>query len=374
MHKIRIAHLTSVHSRFDIRIFVKMCSSLAKEKYSVFLVVADGQGDEVKNNVSIIDVGAKVGGRLLRITKTVKQVYDKAVALDAQIYHLHDPELIPVGLMLKRLGKIVVFDAHEDLPKQLLSKQYLNKYTRKLLSKCADVFEKFTLNKLDAVVAATPFIRNKFNQINRNSVDINNYPRLEEFIPVNEEMSKQSSVCYVGGISKLRGIKELVRSMEVLKSDATLTLAGNFMEADVEDEVKAYSGWARVNELGWLDRKGVSSVMNNSIAGLVTLHPIINYQDALPVKMFEYMAAGIPVIASNITLWQQIIESARCGICVNPLEPNQIAKAIDYLSSNPTEAKEMGQNGREAVLHEYNWSVEEKKLFRLYDGLLSNQH
>jgi glycosyltransferase involved in cell wall biosynthesis len=151
----------------------------------------------------------------------------------------------------------------------------------------------------------------------------------------------------------------------------TLIKIGGFSEKNVEEEVKAYKGWQKVNELGFLNRDEVSKVYSQSKAGLVTLRPIVNYLDALPVKMFEYMAAGLPVISSDIKLWKKIIDEAECGICVNPLEPKEIAQAIEYIISHPKEAELMGQNGKKAVLEKYNWGVEEKKLFEVYDKLLS---
>ena len=366
----RVVHLTSVHPRYDTRIYVKMCSSLADVGYSVYMVVADGKGNELINDISIIDVGLSQGGRLFRMTRTVTKVYEKAKELDADLYHLHDPELLPLALKLKKLGKVVVFDAHEDFPLQLLSKPYLNAFIAKVLSKIAALYEGYSCKRLDAIVTATPYIAKKFLEINKKSIDINNYPVIGEFSEVKDWSEKQDTVCYVGGITKARGIHELVRSMEILTRDVTLTLAGRFQESITERQVKSYQGWKKVNALGWLDRDGINSVLLTSVAGLVTLHPTINYRDALPVKMFEYMSAGIPIIASDIILWKQIIDTADCGICVDPLNPADIANAIDFLISNPIEAQRMGKNGRNAVIREYNWSVEEAKLIALYEGLL----
>lgn len=366
----KIAHLTSAHSRYDSRIFVKMCSSLATHDYGVTLVVADGLGEELKNGVRIVDVGAKTGGRLSRMTKTVHRVFEQAKALDADIYHLHDPELIPIGLKLKRLGKRVIFDAHEDLPKQLLGKPYLNPFLLKILSVGVALFERMACSRFDGIVAATPYIRDKFLAINSKTVDINNFPVIGELDAAIPWVEKSNEVCYVGGVGSIRGIRELVRACEQVQSAVRLNLAGKFFEPALEAEVKAYPGWARVNELGFLDRAGVRAVLGRSVAGLVTLHPVINYLDALPVKMFEYMAAGIPVIASNFPLWREIVEGADCGSCVDPLDSNAIAAAVDFMINNPGRARQMGENGKRAVIEKYNWGVEETKLLAFYKSIL----
>lgn len=369
---VKICHLTSVHSRYDTRIFLKECASLANNGFSVSLIVADGKKHEQKNNVAIYDIGASKD-RLDRMRNVTSRVFKKAVELDAEIYHLHDPELIPIGLKLKKLGKKVIFDAHEDLPNQILSKHYISPLIRKPLSTIVRILESQTCSRLDAVVAATPFIRDKFIKINKNTVDINNYPKLQEFNNLPKDNKQEGQVCYIGGIADVRGIVEIVQAMELTNNKSSLKVAGSFIDKSLEPKVKAMTGWEKTDYLGFVGREEIKETLSESIVGLVTLHPTLSYIDSLPVKMFEYMSAGIPVIASDFPLWRSIIDAAQCGICVDPLEPQEIADAIDYLVDNPDIATNMGENGRIAVMEKYNWAIEEKKLFKLYDDLLGSE-
>lgn len=364
-----VVHLTSVHERYDTRIFVKECVSLANNGFQVALVVADGKGDEEKNNVRIYDVGASKG-RLDRMRHAPNRVLNKALELNADVYHFHDPELISVGLKLKKRGKKVIFDVHEDTPKQILSKPYLHKSLRGLISNLFAVYEKSVVKKFDAVVAATPFLRDKFLAFGVKAIDVNNYPLLKEFAIGEIDWSqKQNYVCYIGGLTRVRGILEIVQATQFVENKTRLKIAGTFSEASFEQEVMQQQSWNNVDAVGWQNRAGIQNVLNGSVAGLVTLHPIVNYLDALPVKMFEYMAAGIPVIASDIPLWKQIIDENQCGVCVNPFDPKEIAQAINSLVENPENAEKMGRNGQQAVLRKYNWTIEEQKLIALYRQL-----
>ena len=202
------------------------------------------------------------------------------------------------------------------------------------------------------------------------SIDINNFPLLGELDGKVSWDAKQREVCYVGGIGRIRGIEELVRAMDQVQGGARLNLCGNFSEPEVKLTCKGLLGWKAVNEMGFLDRSEVRNILSRSVAGLVTFHPVPNHIDAQPNKMFEYMSAGVPVIASDFPLWREIIEGNQCGLCVDPLNPDAIAHAIDYLVQNPNEARQMGENGRRAVLERYNWAAEEKKLLKLYDEIL----
>jgi glycosyltransferase involved in cell wall biosynthesis len=369
-----VAHLTSVHARFDTRIFLKECRSLAAAGYRVSLVVSDGNGDEVSNGVQIIDVGCKPG-RIARMTVTSRRILTRALELDADVYHLHDPELLTIANRLKSAGKAVIFDAHEDVPVQILGKPYLRPVFRKALSRSFAAYEARICRGLDAVATATPFIRDKFLRVNTNSVDINNYPIPDELVSPEVDFSgDRTNICYIGSISENRGIHEMVLAMELLDCTAHLSLCGTFEDEVVRSQVKAYAGWDRVDELGWLGRDDVRQVLSNAVAGLVTLRPLPNYLDSHPIKMFEYMSAGVPVIASDFQLWREIIEGSDCGICVDPEQPEEIAKAINYLVQNPTRAREMGENGRKAVQNTYNWPAEERKLVDLYDRVSRGEY
>ncbi|PCI48055.1 MAG: glycosyl transferase [Alphaproteobacteria bacterium] len=363
----KICHMTSVHGRYDIRIFHKECKSLSKAGYEVHLIVADGKGDEVIDHITIHDVG-KSKNRFVRMWKTTKRVLNKARKVNADLYHFHDPELLVVGLLLKGENKHVIYDVHEDLPRDILAKEWIHPWLRKLISKLVEAFENFAAKKFSAIVVVVNSIKERFDKMSTSSVIINNFPILDEFKEINAWKDRKNEICFVGGISKARGIFPLVRSLD--GSDYTLNLAGRYSSKGLREELRKTPGWKNVNEKGYLDRLSVKKILDRSKVGIVHVFPSLNSIAPQPNKLFEYMAAGIPAIVAKVPHWKNIVEKNNCGICVNIENPEEIAKAVGYLLGNQKEAEIMGLNGRKAVEEIYNWSKEEKKLISLYESLL----
>jgi glycosyltransferase involved in cell wall biosynthesis len=204
--------------------------------------------------------------------------------------------------------------------------------------------------------------------VNKRTEVIHNYPRLSEYEEINTSWEKkEEAVCYIGGIYEVRGIYENIEALNKLQCN--LILAGIFQPKEFQKKCENSKGWQYVEFVGFVNRKEMASILARSKAGLVTLHPTVNYIDSLPVKMFEYMASGIPVIASNFELWKTIVEGSQCGICVDPKNISEITNAIKSILNNDELSKQMGENGRRAVLEKYNWDMEKKTLSEVYDSL-----
>jgi glycosyltransferase involved in cell wall biosynthesis len=368
----RVCHLTSVHRADDVRIFAKECRTLARAGYQVHLVAVAAQ-DGTRDGVVVHNAGRRRGGRLRRMSAAVWSIYRFAVELDAELYHLHDPELLPTGVMLLGAGKRVVYDSHEDLPRDLLSKRYLGR-ARRLLSRPVELLENEACRRLSAIVAATPTIGDRFAAVNPRTIVVNNFPLIDEFAGSSrvEWADRARRIAYVGGISSHRGIAEAVEAMAQLPADleGTLDLAGTFADSALREALTRTAGWRRVKEHGVLDRDGIRRLLLSARAGLVGFHPTPAQLAAQPIKMYEYMAAGIPVIASDFPLWRDLVAGAECGVLVDPLDPQSIAAAVEFVLMREREAEAMGRRGRELVEARCNWRPEGEKLVRLYDDLL----
>lgn len=361
MHK--ICHFTSVHNCDDVRIFLKESCSLAQEGNEVYLV-AEGTDKQV-NGINVVGCGIKPEGRKARFLDFAQKIYRKALELDCDIYHFHDPELLPYGIKLKKAGKKVIFDSHEDVPAQIMSKYWIPAPFRWGVSKLYKAYESYAVAKFDAVITATPAIAKKFEGRAKRVVVINNYPRLDDIvfqtIPFEE---RPAAVCYAGGLDAIRGGKVMVEALADLQ-DVELILAG-----PCDENIKGIiSQGKNVKYMGQVNRKRINDMYGDSIAGLVLLQPLERYKVSKPVKMYEYMAAGLPFICSDFPSWRKLVNDTGAGICVPWNDVDAIREAICRLVNNRELAQNMGRQGRKFVKEKYNWNIEARKLLELYENI-----
>lgn len=368
-----VCHISSVHPALDERIFYKEARTLAQAGFPV-TIVAPSETSGVVQGIRIVPV-QKNRRRWGRFIRTNRAAYRLALRQKARIYHFHDPEFLPWAVLLKIKGFRVIYDVHEDVAQQLLSKPWLSYPFRPLISLFFDFFEKAISRKFDFIITATPGIERNFKSHRVSS--IRNYPWISDAPrTAHRRFSRQRCrLVYVGGLEEVRGIEEIVRSLKYMdpKFEVTLTLAGRFSEKDFFERLRSLEEWEKVDFQGWIPQSQIFDLLAERDIGLVCLHPLPRFLTALPVKMFEYMAVGMPVIASGFDLWKSIIQDAGCGICVDPLKPREIAAAVEYMMRNPREAVQMGETGRARVLEQYNWRSQGDKLLDIYRKV-ENRH
>jgi glycosyltransferase involved in cell wall biosynthesis len=369
----RVCHVTSVHPVFDVRVFRKECVSLARAGYEVTLV-AQGTREETVQGVRIVPLRPP-RSRVARLVGTALEAWRRAWRVDADLYHFHDPELVPGGLWLRGRGRRVVYDAHEDAPRDIATRDYLPGATGRLMAGVFERVEDHAAARFSALVAATPAIGERFERLNPRTVVVNNYPITDELSVMGRGpwSARPNRIAYVGGIAAERGLCEMVEAMPRVSPSlgARLELVGTFSSPEDRLRASRLEGWGQVEERGELTRGEVAEVLGRVRAGLVLFHPLPNNLRAQPNKLFEYMSAGLPVIASDFPLWRELVLGSGCGLVVDPLDPRAIAGAIECVLTRPAEAEAMGRRGREAVETRYNWALEERKLLALYEDLLS---
>jgi glycosyltransferase involved in cell wall biosynthesis len=362
----RVCQITTGHHIDDHRILGKECASLSAAGYDVTLIAPAPPGTQ-RAGVRVVPLDATASNRARRMVARPLAAYRAARETGADIYHFHDPDFLPQALRLARDGKRVIYDAHEDVPKQILAKAWIRPALRRPASWTADRLELAAAGRLGAVVASVPPIAERFRGHARHVALVANFPRLDEIAPGPFD-ERERTACYIGDLSRVRGLIELVDAMEHV--DAELELAGRFDSTFAPSELESRPGWRRVRYHGRVGREEVAALLRRAGVGVLPLRRSPNHAISWPVKLFEYMAAGLPVVATDVAPWNEIIARHRCGVCVPSEDPRALAAAIAQVLADPAEAREMGERGRAAAVEHYSWESQEATLLGLYEELL----
>ncbi|RKL68297.1 glycosyl transferase [Salipaludibacillus neizhouensis] len=378
MGKVRkVVHLTTVHHPLDPRIFYKECSSLDKAGYDVTLIAPESPDLQLErqNEISILPL-KKYKNRFVSMVFSTIEAYKKAKKLNADFYHFHDPELLPVAWLLKKKSNVVVYDIHEDYETGIVTRSYLNRPLRVFISKCYKLIEKLLSGNMELCLAEK-YYQEKYPR----GKCILNYPLLNPELLKNDELNEdfENKLLYTGNLTKDRGAL-LHASLPKVDEKVSVFLFGRCSKGLAEEMFQVAGEKQTQLFVEGVDRYVPKQELDKSyvsqrwLAGLALFPPSDHYKKKELTKFFEYMTAGIPVLCSDFPVWKEFINKYQCGLTVNPQNESDIKEAIDFLRRNPMKAKEFGNNGRKAVLEELNWEKEEKKLLDWYSQIGSKNN
>ena len=356
----RVAHVSSVHSRYDTRILYNQCSSLS-DSFDTTFFVCDGKADEVVNNVKIINC-FNYERRLARILASIFVLIFFIWKKDIKVYHLHDPELFFLGIILKSTGKKVVYDVHEDYYEDIKIKSWLNPWTAILIASIYKLIFSCVFRICDEVITVTEKIQGK---INCNSKIIKNYPDLDRF-QLKLGMKKKFSGIYIGSISIERGIQTVLNLHK--KFEFPIVIAGKFADQNVEKLVMTQVETGKVVYLGFIKPDEVPEVMSSASIGFHLVTTNENLLSGLPLKIFEYIASGLPVICSKSNTWEAYFGEFKTVFFVDPHSIREIERAIKLCE---TVTLDMLSKSQVLLRKRYSWESQQVHLSDIYDQLCS---
>jgi len=374
----RIAIITTVHPATDVRIFHKEALSFVHHGHSVTLIAPTPS--RTASQAAIRDAGiefVELGGsdrlrimRLQRLCILAWTLFRNRRAFDA--WHFHDPECLPVAVALRTLVAkevLLCYDAHEDLAATILSKAWIPKHLRKVISKTSRKAERWMADRCQLVVVATSGIQKSLGLKHVSTVLVRNYPYVSAPAPRRTRSSSEPLKCiYVGQISTIRGLTDMLSAFSRLEGIATLTLAGNLSPDSLSLEIDEYKA-SNLNYVGQLEWTEVAPLLRTHDVGLVCLWPEPNYVNSLPTKLFEYLSAGLPVIASDFAAWAEFSSIPGVGIQIDPTDPLRLAQAVQELASNTRLLEEMSDKATDLANHRFSWEAEANKLMEAYEQI-----
>lgn len=361
--------MTSVHHPLDPRIFYKECLSLKKAGFDVTLIAPYSEDIKVEESAVHIVPFKKNGNRFLSMLLSPLKVYQIAKQFNADVYHFHDPELLPVAWLLKKRKNVVIYDIHEDYETGIVQRNYLNKPLRKILSMLYKTVEKVFSRSMELCLAEKYYLE-KYPE----GQCILNYPILNEELLHLERKVMEDKLIYTGNVREDRGAL-IHSSFPDINKQVSVFFYGkcsNELASRMKKQASGNDDRIHITGVGrYVPKNEIDHAYkaHNWLAGIAVFPPSDHFKKKELTKFFEYMSAGIPVICSDFPVWRDFISKYNCGVAVNPNDKAEIKAAIDLLKGNPDKAKEMGENGREAVKKELNWGIEELKLVNWYDSL-----
>jgi hypothetical protein len=359
--------LSSVHSADDIRIVEKEARSLSASGHQVTVVARPPEPrDPGDIEFKLIDVPTVSRWRRPWVNGTAAVALARSTRPD--VVHFHDPELIPFALMLKRGGCKVIYDVHEDVPADIYSKTWIPSLLHPVVARSAEMVERTTARRFDAVIAATPTIADRFRQYGARVSVVRNSVRLDEFVEPTVETKRRRQAVYIGHASFNRGLVEMVEACAA--AQLPLVLAGSIGASEANWVNKSS---ANVLCRGKLGRSEIANLLNESLIGLCLFQPEPNHLYAMPTKIFEYMAAGLPVVTSDLPRSKEIVEAARCGFSMSLRDPKGLIDKLLMLASSPGRAIKLGLAGRAAVSTDFNWEHDAAELKNLYCEIFSQR-
>lgn len=374
----KVVHLTTVHEPDDNRIFYKEAVSLKRAGCEV-VVVAPGAEDYEEQGVRI-KVVKEMQNRFQRLLMGGLSVLLLAWREEADLYHLHDPELIPWGIILRAKGKSVIYDAHEDVSAQITSKEWLPGWSRQFVGWMARLLERIACELLSGIVVSHPAIAERLSVDRQKYAVVRNYPRLEEFpeerVGVVESRglnrySGREVIANFGGISYRRATNVIVEAMSLMDVNGRckMIVGGRIESNELYRELVKSREWSNVDFRGFVKRASMLDILYRARVAMVLYSRQPNHYQIRSNRLFESMAAGVPVIVPNFGEWGEFMRIHECGIAVDPTAPKEVADALTALVEDPKLAASMGSNGRQAVVREFSWKEEKEKLEELYSRI-----
>ncbi|MEO0082727.1 MAG: glycosyltransferase family 4 protein [candidate division WOR-3 bacterium] len=370
--------MTSSHPVDYSRFFHREAVSLARAGYDVSLIgLESGSKQRPRKGVSVFAVPRLRGIAKSRTLALIRRLAEEQAAA---VYHCLDPWTLELGLTIARRhpGTRIVYDSTELYPAVYAERDDLLAPVRWLLALRVKYLEREALRRADAIIETNATRARRFADQGREPVLVPNYPALDS---VPEPATRRKPwLAYTGMVTRHRGFDKLLEAFAKVVAefpDARLRVVGNFdPHSDIERWAKSFvaqTGIAgQVEFLGWLPYEQMFLTIRESSVGIILLQPgRTNDYTGQPNKLFEFMAMGIPVVASDFPEIAAVVRSAGCGWLVDPTNVNKIAHVLRAVLGSPERAQAAGRAGRQAVLERYNWAEAEKNLVGLYRCLMA---